>query len=324
MREPKYVKLIEYVRNGLREQVHFGLIIHMNKERIIKKIGEDNNYKFYHRSCMKPLQVSPLIDLGLDEKYKLTEEEIAVCCASHTGDKIHQKYIKSFLNKTGFSENELLCPEHEPLSKKECDNLIIKGLLPKKIHNNCSGKHSAMLAICKEKGFNYENYKDMDNPLCEYIINHVCNLCEVNRNDIVISKDGCGLPVIATTLQELGRGFLNLFTNEKYKRIKNAFLNHPVLIGGEGRTDTKIIQNTKNIIAKVGACGLCVIVNIEKEEAIVIKIADSNMQAREFAAFEAIKQEKWIEENSIRINNLINREIRTLDFILVGEVNFLF
>ena len=322
--EPNYAKLIEYVRTGLVEQVHFGLIIHMNKERIINKIGEDNGYKFYHRSCMKPLQVSPLIDLNIDNKYGLTEEEIAVCCASHTGDKIHQKYIKSILEKTGFTEDDLLCPAHEPLSKKECDYLLLNSLLPQKIHNNCSGKHSAMLAICKEKGFPIKNYKDFSHPLSDFIIGKVCELCEVDRKDIVISKDGCGLPVVATTLEELGRGFLNLFTNPKYKKITCAFLNNPVLIGGEGRLDTEIIQNTKNVIAKVGAAGLCVIVNLEKEEAIVIKIADSNMEARAMTAFEVLKQGKWTESGSVRINNINRGEIRTLDYYLIGEINSCF
>ncbi len=322
--EPEYVKLIEYVRSGLVEQVHFGLIIHLNKKNIIKKIGRDNNYKFYHRSCMKPMQASVLIDLGADKKYGFTEEEIALCCASHTGDKIHQKYIKSILAKTGFNENDLLCAPHEPLSRKECDYLILNGLMPQKIHNNCSGKHGAMLTVCKEKGYSPKNYKDINHPLSDFIINHVCNLCEVSRNDIIISKDGCGLPVIATTLEQLGKGFLNLFTNTKYQKITNAFLNNPLLIGGEGRLDTQIIQNSKNIVAKAGACGLCVIVNLIKEEAIVIKIADSNMEARAFTAFEALKQEKWTEENSVRINNINRGEIRTLDYDLIGDINSCF
>ena len=117
LKEPEYAQLLKYIRNGLVEQVHYGIILHMNKHGIINKIGEDNNYKFYHRSCMKPLQVSPLIDLGLDKKYNLTPDEIAVCCASHTGDIIHQEKIRALLKKAGFSENDLLCAAHQPLSK---------------------------------------------------------------------------------------------------------------------------------------------------------------------------------------------------------------
>ena len=293
-KEPEYAKIVQYIRNGLVEQEHRGIIIHMNKSGVINKIGNDNNYKFYMRSCMKPLQASVLIDLGIDEKYKLTERELAVCCASHAGDKIHQKLVKSVLNKTGFTEKDLLCPEHEPLSAEECRYLIKNELQPERIHNNCSGKHAAMLAVCREKGFPIENYADFDNPLTDFIINHVMNLCGLTKEEIVISKDGCTLPVIAAPLEAMGRGFLEVFTSKKYEKIKNAFLNNPFIIGGDNRTDTKIIRNTKDIAAKTGACGLLAIVNTKKEETAIIKTADSNMEAREIAAFEILKQLKWI------------------------------
>ena len=78
------------------------------------------------------------------------------------------------------------------------------------------------------------NYKDFENPLSKFIISHVCGLCEVSENEIVISKDGCGLPVIATTLESLGRGFLNLFCNSKYEKMKKAFFEYPYLVGGVG------------------------------------------------------------------------------------------
>ena len=101
MNEPIYEKLVSYIRNGLEEQCHFGLALHINKNGTIHSIGEDNGYKFYHRSCMKPLQIAPLIDFEIDKKYGLTDEEIAVCAASHTGDIEHQQKVLSILNKIG-------------------------------------------------------------------------------------------------------------------------------------------------------------------------------------------------------------------------------
>jgi len=326
--KPEYAKLLEYERNGLIEQVHYGIILHMNKKGIIKEIGNSNNYRFYHRSCMKPLQISPLIDLNLDKKYNLSDEELAVCCASHTGDEMHQQKILSVLKKCGFKEQDLLCHPHLPLSNKEQKKLIIENKEPQKIHNNCSGKHSAMLAICKELNFPITNYKDFDNPLSDYIIQKVCSLCEVTRDNITISKDGCGLPVIATTLEELGRGFLNLFTNPKYNKITHSFLNNPYLIGGEGRLDSEIINaSCGNLIAKVGACGLCVIVNLDKEECIVVKIADSNMEARSIVTITALLQLKWLDPvivSSSQINNIYSKEILSQDNEVLGAIHTCF
>lgn len=316
MNELKYTKLVEYKRNGLAEQSHSGILIYMNKKQILYKAGEDNNYKFYHRSCMKPMQASPLIDFKIDEKYNLTEEELAVCCASHAGDLEHQVKIKSILKKIGLAENDLLCHPHEPLSKKERIRLIKNNLTPQKIHNNCSGKHSAMLAICKERNFDIKNYKDINHPLSKLIINKVAELCEIQNNDYIISKDGCGLPVIATSLEELGKGFLNLFTDKKYIKITNAFLNNPYLIGGTGRLDSEIINASDNLVAKVGACGLCVVVNTDKEECIVVKIEDSNMEARSFAVINALLQLKWLETQRVEsspINEIYIKKILSQD-----------
>ncbi len=147
------------------------------------------------------------------------------------------------------------------------------------IHNNCSGKHSMMLALCKYKGWSTKNYLDDDHQLNIEIIKKVIELSEVKNEDYVKSKDGCGLPTVATTLTQLGRAFLNLFLDEKYSVIKNAFLKHPYLIGGHERLDSEIIAASENIVAKVGAGGIVVIVNLIKEEAVVIKIADANMKA---------------------------------------------
>ena len=318
-----YTKLVEYVRNGLVEQVHFGTIFYMNKEKVLYKTN-NNNYRFYHRSCMKPLQASPLIDLDIDKKYSLTLEEIGICCASHCGDIIHQNAVLSVLHKTGFNENNLLCKPILPLSKEEKERLIIEREPILKIHNNCSGKHAIMLAICKELGYSINNYKDINHPLTKYIINKVCELCEINDEEIIISKDGCGLPVIATTLEALGKGFLNLFLNNIYKKIKEAFLKYPYIIGGKERLDSEIINASNgNLIAKVGACGLCVVVNLKSEECIVIKIADSNMEARSFATINALIQLKWLEPNRIyssQINKIYISKIISQDNEVLGDI----
>lgn len=327
LNEPIYKKLISYQRNGLEEQVHLGLILHINKSGVIKSIGNDNNYKFYHRSCMKPLQISPIIDLEADIKYNISQQELAVCAASHTGDLIHQENVYSILKKINCTPNDLLCKPHKPLSEKEQKRLLLNHLEPINIHNNCSGKHAAMLAICKSKNFPIENYNKLEHPLSEYIINKICTLCEVSKNDIVISKDGCGLPVIATSLFCLGKGFLNLFTNSKYKRLTESIQKFPYHMGGEKRLDSEIINASNNLIAKVGACGLCVVVNIEKEECIIVKIADSNMEARTIATIDALIQLKWLNNNQIsssQINNIYKKEIKTQYNDVIGNITSTF
>ena len=305
-------KLVTYIRDGLIEQEHFGYVVRTDKFKTLEKIGEDNNYPFYLRSCAKPLQGALIIDFGLDKEFDLTDEEIAICCASHTGEEIHTKIVKQILDKFGISSDKLKCGNHEPISITARHNLIKSGQKANAIHNNCSGKHAMMLGLCKLKGWDIETYDELNHPLQQHIKNKIYELCEL-KNNYPITKDGCGVPIHSMPLANMTKGFLNLFCDKKYEKIKNAFLNNPYLIGGENRTDTKIISNTKNIISKVGAGGLCIVVNTELEEGFVVKICDSNIEAREYVVIDFINNLHW---GDIKLSH----EIKTLHNDKIGTI----
>lgn len=114
-------------------------------------------------------------------------------------------------------------------------------------------------------------------------------------------------------LANIVTGFLNLFCDPKYQKIKNAFLKHAYTIGGENRTDTKIIANSKCLIAKVGAGGLCVVVNTELEEGFIVKICDSNMEAREIVTIDLINNLHWG-------NIEVSHDITTIHGEKIGEI----
>ena len=150
-------KVVTFVRDGLIEQEHFGYVVRANKTRVIEKIGEDKNYPFFLRSCAKPLQAALMIDYELDKKFNLTEEEIAICGASHAGEEQHVKLVKSILNKFEISPDKLKCGDHEPISKTAQDELLLHREKPTALHNNCSGKHAMMLGLCKLNDWDMDN-----------------------------------------------------------------------------------------------------------------------------------------------------------------------
>ena len=286
-------KLVTYVRDGLIEKEHFGYVVRYGKNHIIEKIGDDKNYPFYLRSCAKPLQAALIIDYELDKKYNLTEEEIALCAASHAGEKVHIDIVKNILNKFEIPEEKLKCGNHAPISRSAQDELLLLGKKSSAIHNNCSGKHAMMLGLCKLNDWDMDNYDNINHPLQQAILKKIYQLCEVKTQEFPVTKDGCGVPVPSMPLENILKGYLNLFCNPKYEKIKNAFLNHSYTIGGENRTDTKIIENSKGLIAKVGAGGLCVVVNTQLEEAFIVKICDADMSAREFVTIDLINNLHW-------------------------------
>lgn len=329
---PNYKTCVKYIRDGLVEQEHEGIVLCSGKlevesgklnsfktERLFNSEFNNKNssnfqlnYPFYLRSCAKPLQASLIIDYDTDKFFGFTEEEIALCCASHAGEEIHTNIAQNILNKIGLDKSYLKCGLHKPLSKTRQNEMLLSGEKETELHNNCSGKHIMMLAICKQKGWSLLDYYKPEHQLQIAIKNKIYELCEVN-NEYPITTDGCGVPIVSMPLENMLKGYLNLFCNPKYEKIKNAFLNNPYIIGGEDRTDTKIIQNSKNIVAKVGAGGLCIVINTEKQDGFVVKIIDCDMRAREFVVIEMLKKLNWADIEC-------DKTIKTLHGQVVGRI----
>jgi len=317
--------LIETTRSNIVEKQHFGFIMVVDKqENILLKIGDDENKNFWFRSAAKPFQSSLIIKSGAYDKFNFTLEELAVCCASHTGTEKHTKTVQSVLDKIGLTEKNLQCGVHEPLDKETKDYFIKKDIEPSQLHNNCSGKHAGMLAVCTVNGWDIQNYLDLNHPLQKEITTTIANFCNFDENSINIGTDGCSAPVHALPFYKMGVGFLNLFLNENYENIKKAFQKNPFLIGGNERPDTEIIKaSSGNLISKTAAGGLCVTINLEQEQALVVKILDADITARSIATIEALKQLKWLSEeemNTPQIKNLYDLKIKNLKNQTVGEI----
>lgn len=311
--EPKL--LVEYVRDGLVEQSHYGFIVLADKNRAFDFTGDSMDYPFYLRSCAKPLQASLIIDFGLDTHFDMTEEEIALCCASHAGEEIHVNTAVNFLRKIGLDESFLKCGLHKPISKKEQDKLLLSGKTENVFQNNCVGKHIMMLAICKMRNWDLASYDEPEHPLQIAIKEKIYELCHVTKK-YPVTKDGCGVPIHSMPLKNMLHGYLNLFCNEKYEKITKAFRNNPYIIGGDNRLDTLIMQNSKNLVAKVGAGGLCIVVNLDEEEAFVVKICDCDMKARELVVTDTLKNLHWADIE-------VSKDIKTLHGDIVGQIRTL-
>jgi len=123
------------------------------------------------------------------------------------------------------------------------------------------------------------------------------------------------------------KGYLNLFLDEKYSNIQSAFIQNPYLIGGEDRLDTAIMSANADLIAKVGAGGLCIVVNLKTKESLIVKIMDCDMKARAIVLIEALSQLGWLDKAMLQ-NDLIKaqnkKDILTLHGEKIGEANFTF
>ena len=289
------------------EEEHYGFITRVSKAgEVLETFGCDAGEPFYLRSCEKPLQASLAIDYGLD----LTDKELAIACGSNAGEKCHYETARGFAEKFGIRAEDLKCGVHKPLSKTRQAEMLLAGEREDVFHNNCIGKHLTMLALCKKLGLSTTDYDELEHPLQQLIIKKVSELCATNP-DYPVTKDGCGIPVMSMPLKNMVLGFLNLFCDAKYEKMKTAILQNPYIYGGEDRTDTKIVEN--GLIAKVGAGGLCIVVNTEAEEGFVVKVCDCDMKARELVTIDYINRLGWG-------NFAADKSIKTLHGEKVGEI----
>jgi len=297
--------LVQHLRDGLIEENHDGYVLTLKK-------GFEPDYPYYLRSCAKPLQASLMIDYELDKKYNLTAEEIALCCASHAGERCHTDIAENLMKKFSLKYDWLKCGLHKPLSKTRQAEMAINGEKVTYFHNNCVGKHILFLALCRENCWDISTYDCLENPLQQEVKSKIKSLCDVNI-DYPVTKDGCGVPIFSMTLRNILKGFVNLFCDEKYEKIKNAFWENPYIIGGEDRLDTEIMQNSDGLIAKVGAGGLCVVVNPKMRDGVIVKINDCNMDTRRLVVFEALNKLGWS-------NYKCDKTIKTLHGEVIGNI----
>lgn len=288
---------VDYIRDGLVEEFHEGLYM------LSSELYETSPY--YLRSCAKPLQATLLIDYGID----LTAEELALCCGSHAGEECHIRIARQILEKFDIDESLLKCGVHAPLARSMQDKMLLRGEKPTAIHNNCSGKHIGFLVICKKKGWDMTTYDKPNYPLQIAIRDKINQMCEVEQS-YPITTDGCGVPILSMPLKNMLIGYKNLLN---YTPIIQAIRNNPYFFGGENRLDTEIIEKTDNLIAKVGAGGLCIVFNIKTKEGFVVKINDCSMEARRIAVLELINSLNWA-------NLEFDKTIKTLHGQVVGNI----
>lgn len=298
--------LARVFRGDTLESLHRGhLIVLEGDGSVVLSIGDPETVTFF-RSSAKAFQAIPFITSGGADRYNFNEKEIALACASHSGEKFHTETARGMLEKIGLSESDLRCGAHLPFHDETADEMIRAGEKPSQLHNNCSGKHAAMLAFARHTGADIETYEHNDNPIQRAILRCVSEFTETPEEKIAIAVDGCAAPNFAVPVSAMARSFANLVnpppdTDQKIRdacrRVVSAMLNYPEYIGGTERLDTEIIKaGSGRVISKVGADGVYVAGVMPGERwktglGIAFKIEDGDdKRARPVVAIELLRR----------------------------------
>jgi L-asparaginase II len=290
-------------RGELIESVHRGrYVVCAARGETLDSLGDPRGL-VYLRSTAKPFQALPLVFSGAADEFGITSEELAVACASHSGEPRHLAAVRSILRKAGLSEDELQSGAHPPMHAPSATRLLRSGEEPRPIHGNCSGKHAGMLAVCAHADWDPAGYRDPQGPLQKLVRRTVAKLCALKPEGVRLGGDSCGVPVFALPLENLALGVARFAAGgvaggaedfpedlvEAIKRIRDAMLAHPYMVAGTGRFDTRLMEET-GLISKSGAEAVFVAANPKASWGLALKISDGSSRAVAPAAVAAIKK----------------------------------
>jgi L-asparaginase II len=307
--------LAKVIRGNTVESVHRGhLIILTGDGQVLHSSGNPKTVTFI-RSSAKPFQAMPFITSGACDEYMFSEEELALACASHSGERIHVRIAEQMLVRLEMYEAYLRCGAHLPFNEREAERMLRENEPPTQLHNNCSGKHAAMLAVARHIEADLQTYEELDHPVQQLILEAFAAFTGIPANKIKIGVDGCAAPNFALPVSAMAQAFVNLVSppddidpklRDAAARIVSAMVKFPELIGGTERLDTMLMQAApERIISKVGADGvwLCAVLPCEKWPkglGIALKIEDGDdRRARPVVAVEVLRQLGILEADSL-------------------------
>jgi len=330
--------LVEVYRANVLESFHRGAICVVNENNEIIFSKGNVEQICYPRSAMKFVQVLPLLVLGGIEKFDFTLQEIAIMCGSHNAEQEHLTVVESILSKIGLDKNHLYCGPQYPSSKRDADQLIRENKKPEHIHNNCSGKHAGMLALCQLINAPIHDYINPVHAIQQLILEYVEKIYEYPKEKMVTALDGCSAPIYSIPVLNQAIGFKNLVSNHYEEKLANAckivmeaVSKYPFMVAGSKRYCTDMMQITApQIIGKTGAEGIFCMSLPKQKIGVCIKIDDGKMLpqynvAQAFVEATGLFSQEtleplhhYLQEPLINFNKLTVGEIKAVDGLFDG------
>ena len=302
------VPFVEVTRGESVESVHRVAACAVDaRGEVLLALGEIEAPIFL-RSSAKPFIAAAAIAAGARERFGLTSVEIAVMAASHSGEPFHVEAVRSILRKIGMDESALLCGAHAPYNAAAAHALAVAGTEPTAVHNNCSGKHAGILALCSILGADPATYLDARSPAQRQILALCARLSGTRVEEMALGVDGCGIPVYAVALRAAAISFMRLATLDgiaeadarALRTVRDAMLAHPEYIAGTGEFDSAVMRAAGGAIAcKGGAEGVHGDALIARGAGLVLKIVDGSSRARAPAALELLKRLGALDEREL-------------------------
>jgi L-asparaginase II len=284
----------EIVRSGFVEGHHYGSIVALAADGSVDWSVGEVKAPVLPRSSNKPVQALAMVELGLD----LPDDLLALACASHSGEPFHIDGVRRILAAAGLEESDLQTPRDYPLDDDAREAVIRTGGSKSPILMNCSGKHAAMLATCLAQGWDTATYREPDHPLQQAIMATFSRL--TGEPVTTVAVDGCGAPLLSTSLTGLARAFATLAraTDGPEARVAQAIRRHPEFVSGTTRDELRLHRAVPGLIGKAGAES-CYAVALPDGRAWALKTDDGAPRVRPVLMAEALRRSGVLEEDGV-------------------------
>lgn len=281
-------------RSGLVESRHrvHAAIVRADGHLLVG--ARDPHTVTWWRSCAKPFQVMPFVSNGGMSSLGWGIDELALACASHGGEPEHVTLATAMLDRLGLDEQALACGAHTPLAERGQQVLRASGQAARRIHNNCSGKHAAMLARAHVESWSTDGYHLRSHPVQQIALQSVAAWTGLPASALAVGVDGCAVPVFGLPLSHMALSYARLAHyaargDDAPSRVVEAMTRRAFLVGGTGRFDTLVMDaSAGRVVCKIGAEGVHTLGLLTSGVGIALKVEDGSMRAQYAAVLEVL------------------------------------
>uniref|UniRef100_A0A2A4Z8X4 Asparaginase n=1 Tax=OCS116 cluster bacterium TaxID=2030921 RepID=A0A2A4Z8X4_9PROT len=291
--------LVDVLRADHVESVHRGAIYVVDdKGEELLSVGNVDKLVF-PRSAIKIMQALPLAESGAIEALRLNDKQLSLICSSHNGEVKHAQTALAILQGVGLDVADLQCGSHAPLYRPAADELVRNGESACALHNNCSGKHSGMLAFAKHAGFDTQDYIELEHPVQRQVLKMMSELTEFDLSTASCGFDGCSLPTWAAPLTAWAKAFAKISRGKglgdvrggAVAKLRQAVMAEPFYVAGTERYCTDIMTGLSTpIFVKTGAEGVFCVSLPEHGIGIALKCEDGLTRGAEMMLSATLKK----------------------------------
>jgi len=323
-----FVPIAEIRRGGILESQHHGVAVVADAEGRILLSWGDPSFVTFPRSSLKPFQAIPLVESGAADAAGLTEEHLALACASHSAEDFQVALVRGWLQRLDLSESALVCGPDMPRAQADQAAVWRAGGDRSRIFHNCSGKHCGFLTLAKHIGAPVAGYDDPAHPAQRLYLEAFSELLGEDAARLPRGVDGCGLPAIALPMERMAKAAARWAAarvasparQQAIRRLQSAIRAHPDHLSGRGSATGQIVRATQGrVLLKGGAEGYVLGFVPERGLGIAVKLADGAARAK-MGVFATLLGRIGLLDAAEAVAAVAEGEIRDSNGRTVGEV----